>query len=565
MTKIKTEESFYIIEDFSKTNFHELFINLYSIQNNIKNSLQISFLKGYLSHLECKSILIESKYIDRDYLMDYQDFYVRCSRPYDKKCKRAHFFSCDVKQEDIIKIIESPLQQTKKIEELQKKYLGFSVIKPLPDKVIGKTCIKHYPAEEIRHFLSIKEYSSNLFGINFKVNTLAFQQQDTIMAACATVSLWCAFQQTSELFGHYVHSPGQITKSATTNIIDKQRIIPSQGLTPGQICDAVRHVGLAYETFSVMDKESFLGIIYSYLKMNLPIIMGFLRPDNKYHAVTITGYKLEKLKEKEENKVQENEEKEGIKNIKMISNNISELYIHDDQIGPFSRVYIREKSADDIPKVLIKFPKDKNQEDILKDVRLVPLYLFSEKYVSSKPGLKLELVYPETGNLEIDAKNSANKLVTPDILIIPLYEKIRINFSSIYKEVNRINTFLRTMIKSEIIWDIFLYTSNKFKEELIQNEILSKEYKIKLLSECMPKYIWRCQAKIQNKIFLEIIFDSTDIGANTALLYLISGDDQKKFLKDEFNKKEKEKNYIDNIIEIVDIEFINNFKNYITQ
>ncbi|NPV51439.1 MAG: hypothetical protein HPY60_09630 [Candidatus Methanofastidiosum sp.] len=573
------EEPFSIIEDFSAIDFHGLFLNKDSIEKNTRKSIQIWYLKRYLSYLGCKSILVENSYIDRDYLMDYQDFYVRCSKNYNRKCKRAHFFSCKLDKDTISKIIETPSKQEGKIDEIKNSYLGFTVIKPLPDKVIGKTCIKHYPEKENRHFYSVKKYYSNLFGINFHIETLAFQQQDTIMAACATVSLWCAFHQTSEIFGHYIPSPGQITKSATLNIIDRNRVIPSQGLAPEQICDAIRHVGLTYETFSVEDKKSFLGIIHSYLKMHLPIIMGFLRPDNKYHAVTITGYKLEDPTPKDNGEV----EKEI--DFEIVSDNISELYIHDDQIGPFSRVFIKEKSEENVPKVFIKYQsykgddgdnEDGEDEDIkeikklMKNVKLIPLYSFSDKYVSSKPGIRLELEYPDTDDEDINSRNSENKEVIPHVLIIPLYEKIRINYTNIYKEANRINAFIKSIIKTKIIWDIFLYTSNKFKEEILKDDKLPIAIRTKILTDCMPKYIWRCQVKMQNtkkenEVFLELIFDSTDISGNTSFLYFLSGDEQKKFLKTEYEKIKKETDRSKITMSLVDKEFIKFFEDFLNR
>jgi len=76
-------------------------------------------------------------------------------------------------------------------KQLDSNYLGFMVLKPLPQTIVGRTCFKTYPDDgNRRHFPTLHKYSSNLFGLPLTVNSLAYQEQDKVVAACATSALW---------------------------------------------------------------------------------------------------------------------------------------------------------------------------------------------------------------------------------------------------------------------------------------------------------------------------------------------------------------------------------------
>lgn len=510
----------YSIKDFSKEEFYKIFLNENTVEENVKINTRIQYLASYLSIIQCKKIIIENDYTDKDYLLDYQDFYVRCFKNYSKICKRAHFFSVNFSNEDIERILNAK-EDKDLIEKLQENYLGFTVIKPLPEKVVGKTCIKNFEDSDKRAFLATRDdYKVHLFGIEFKVKSLAFQEQDTIMGACATISLWCAFHKTSQLFGHGVYSPGEITRSATKHYLSGTREIPSEGLTIDQILDGIRQTGLTYEVTKIekdennkdmKDKEILLGTIYAYLKMEIPVILGIVRPDGRRHAVTITGYRLERINE-------------GIKGkTNLIASSINRLYAHDDNIGPFSRVYITEK---EYPQYIINMKQLKSPSES-KDYP-IEAYDFSEKLINFRPGLKLEFVYPP---------EDTKKEVTPYIMVIPLYHKIRINFKNICSEINKINGIFKYAFEDPVInWDIFLSTSNSLKSDLLKDSKINKKIRKEILTRSMPKYIWRCKAFSNNNEMMEIIADSTDINANNSLLDIIGSDISKKELKLQFEE-----------------------------
>lgn len=62
----------------------------------IKRKSFIGYLDSYINHFSKEkndiSILIEKKYIDRSYIQDYSDYYVKCFNLYKRDCMRIHFF-----------------------------------------------------------------------------------------------------------------------------------------------------------------------------------------------------------------------------------------------------------------------------------------------------------------------------------------------------------------------------------------------------------------------------------------------------------------------------------------
>jgi len=52
-----------------------------------------SYLLRYLGYLNANTVVIEEDYIDKDYLIDYANYYARSFKDYKKKTTRLHFFT----------------------------------------------------------------------------------------------------------------------------------------------------------------------------------------------------------------------------------------------------------------------------------------------------------------------------------------------------------------------------------------------------------------------------------------------------------------------------------------
>ena len=438
---------------------------------DIKNNNHVLYLFDYLNDLGAKTVVLESRYIDHDYLEDFAGYYVRCFNKYRRTTSRLHFFSESFDSSQFRRVI---LKTPNGIlgKKLIKSYLGFLVIKPLPQTIIGRTCIKTYPDDNNRrHFPVIHKYNANLFGLNLTVDSLAYQEQDKVVAACATSALWSVFQGSGKLFHHAIPSPVEITKAACIHIPDsgalphETRTLHHGGLTATQIAHGIRSVGMEPYLIGANHEYVLKCTLYAYLRAKIPALIGIHlinQTNNEVlgaHAVVATGYSLGHAAPIAFN---------GSSFLNTASR-IDKVYVHDDQIGPFAKMTFSANN-----KMLTAWPDNQ--------------------------GVK--------GNIVAQAT----------MIVIPLYHKIRIPFQVIHDITANIDLWLdllRTQkfisIAQRLEWDIYLTDVNQFKVEISKNQKVSAKAKSEALLINMPKYLWRSTALVNNTKLIDILFDATDI------------------------------------------------------
>ena len=132
---------------------------------------QITCLGKYLREIDVESYLIERDYTDAGYLVDYAHYYSRCHHSYPRKTIRLHFFATNKKElnAQLHLAFDSGAETN-----LQKSYRGFVVVKPLPQTVVGRTCLVTYPAQDpssgrSRIFPIARPYKVNLHGVDLEV------------------------------------------------------------------------------------------------------------------------------------------------------------------------------------------------------------------------------------------------------------------------------------------------------------------------------------------------------------------------------------------------------------
>ncbi len=197
---------------------------------HVQRKVHRGYLEEYLGEFRATTILVENQYVDHDYLEDFARYYVKCFHKYPGVCTRVHFFTSSFDDEHIISLLtgtNGPLS----CDDLRQHYLGFLVVKPIPETFIGRTCLRTYPPDGgRRHYPTKRKYSVHLFGLTLNVDSIAFQEQDKVVAACATSALWSAFQATGMLFHHSIPSPVEITQASTVaqdiEARDETRSIP---------------------------------------------------------------------------------------------------------------------------------------------------------------------------------------------------------------------------------------------------------------------------------------------------------------------------------------------------
>ena len=173
---------------------------------------QTMYLDRYISQLQAKTILKEPKYFDRDYLQNSRRFTAWVPRGY-QYFERLHFFS--VKS---VVALWLRLRKSWRIFAVQDNYLGFIVKRPIPAAPLGRTVLKWYPdqfAETTpRVPASTRKNFVHIAGVELYVEGLAWQQQDSGVGACATVSLWSMLQSSAFDDHHAIPTTAEITQAA---------------------------------------------------------------------------------------------------------------------------------------------------------------------------------------------------------------------------------------------------------------------------------------------------------------------------------------------------------------
>ena len=478
----------YEIYNYSISKLKSILVQSTDVSIEAVNQKLIStYFENYFEYLDAKKIIIEHDYIDRDYLEDFCGYYVRCFKNYKRECKRLHFFNKNFTSGQFESLLRGEKSKINK-KFLNEAYLGFVVVKPLPQTIIGRTCLKTYDSDNgRRHFPIIRDYEANLFGIELRVKSLAFQEQDQVVSACATSALWSIFQETGKKFQHIIPSPVDITKIACDPLPLETRYLPNKGLTLPQMAHAIRTIGLEPFLIKADDEKILKSAVYAYIKGGIPVLMMVALVDTskvsktvKYgefialHAVSITGYSL------------------GLKNtipvqpsdFKLKASRLDEFYAHDDQVGPFARMVFDQK------KVSYSIDRDR---------------------INDKNSL-------HTSWRGKDNKIGSMRAV-PMALLIPVYHKIRIPYDLIQAKITYFDDSFIEVLRSGSItnltqrleWDIFLTTQNDFKSDLLQSDILPAKLKQEILTSSMPRFLWRARASCGEKYILELIFDATEI------------------------------------------------------
>ena len=323
------------VAPFSEQNLYTALENRSASAAEIGGHQHATYLYAYLTQLGAKTLVVEDPYVDADYLDDFAVYYSKCFMPYDRWCKRLHFFTTQFNRDELLKCVDGSSPAT----DLQASYLGFVVARPLPQTIIGRTVLRTYDADNgRRHFPAVAEHRANLFGLELCVRSLPFQEQDQVLAACATVALWSCFQKTAELFGGSTPTPSAITRAAS-QVFHHGRPIPSQGLSVEEICSAIRHVGLEPELVDLWNaRPPLFSLIRGYLALGVPVALVVLIEGVGFHAITLTGYSAQAA-------ALRTEELPGAPPVPMIGLRIDKFYGHDDQIGPFARLGIKPSPA----------------------------------------------------------------------------------------------------------------------------------------------------------------------------------------------------------------------------
>ncbi len=423
----------------------------------VEKKTQVNYIAGYLAapELDCKTIVREDDYVDADFLDDYAAYYVRCFAGYPRKCTRLHFFRNGFTQKEFDQLLEGQTPLRASLKSNDSIYLGFLVLRPLPETFIGRCCLRHFPDDGgRRRYPGALSYQAHIAGIELSVPSLAFQEQDTVLSACATSALWSALQRTGDLFNHPPPTPAQITRAATKASAVDGRMLPSEGLEVAQICHAIHSLGLEVEC---RQHEELQGgrlkeLVHAYAGLGIPVVLG-IRPQtgekHLLHAVTLAGYSLPPRS------------LVSTASPRLVAHAIDKLYLHDDQRGPFIRA------------------------------PFVPAY---------------------DTTLFLGEGNAIARACDVFAFIAPVYPKIRIRYETVHDHVIQVDALLQAVLNAPLHWDIGLAFSTAMTEEYGKDAHLAARLRADVLSQAYPRFVWRARALSEfGSPVAELVVDATDI------------------------------------------------------
>ena len=318
----------------AETEFLPLYVQPPGIAPQHWPPLQARYLQVYLREIGCQTVIVENHYIDHVFMQDDAVYYVRSLRSYPNFTRRLHFFKEPFDHTGWRQMIDRAGRGAHSTVQdyLQACYLGFSVVRPLPDSPIGRTVLPaislRVPDDTVSCFATTRRHNVHLAGFSLHVDGVPFQSQDQGVSACATTALWSALDCVAAREEMTVSSPASITESATRYPLQEGRPFPNEGLTVRQICEATRVAGFSPIVIHSQSVEDDRLQISSYARSGFAPVLAVVpaRGGKTGHAVCCVGLRNGPTTPQTDPEIMFREASSGLRGI----------YIHDDRLGPYA-------------------------------------------------------------------------------------------------------------------------------------------------------------------------------------------------------------------------------------
>lgn len=223
---------------------------------------------------DCKSIVIEREYIDKDYRNTFANFHAKRFVTPPSRCIRLHFFSKHITEEQFISF--------NILDNGTNKYLGYSVIRATRPNSIGRTFLSHQTRMDKDSHLCLCDEKVHIAGEQNTIKGFPFISQDADATVCAESALWMLLRYLSNRYALYSETlPFQITQLANHHAIGR-RVFPSGGLSSWQLSEALRLSKLSPLIYSrptdssasdfAEKNEQFEHLLYTYIESGFPLL-----------------------------------------------------------------------------------------------------------------------------------------------------------------------------------------------------------------------------------------------------------------------------------------------------
>jgi hypothetical protein len=245
-----------------------------------------------------QSIVLEEFYTCKDHRNLFSNFYSKKFLAGSRDCSRLHFFNKP--NVNVLRLLTNP-------EEFENGYLGFSVIRPIRERCLGRTVLDPYKiGKHINdHYYVLRtEFRAQIQGISFKVKGYPYTSQDTDATLCAHSALWGVCRYLSERYTIYRELHPYDFIRLTEN--SKGRPVPYRGMTYTDYCKILSDFGtfpiyrILNSTTQKIVNDTIQNVVewdvdafkdaYSYVESGFPVLAS-LRSVG--HVVSLIGHTLD--------------------------------------------------------------------------------------------------------------------------------------------------------------------------------------------------------------------------------------------------------------------------------
>jgi hypothetical protein len=149
------------------------------------------------------------------------------------------------------------------------------------------------------------------------------------VSACATTAVWSSLSKTKDFEDISTPTPAQITQLASQYLLPFGRPMPSEGLSVGQMCQAIQAIRVSPNLIRVDNLNNGRGYVHSAVSSGFAPILVLENASNAgtFHAVTVAGMKV-RAKHKPTMIDDWIDDEAG---------DVVSLYVHDDRSSPYFR------------------------------------------------------------------------------------------------------------------------------------------------------------------------------------------------------------------------------------
>ena len=456
----------------------------------------------------CKTIVVEQRYRDKDHTHSLSSYYYKSFHQVKSECTRLHFFSNRLSPTSLDSIGN---------EELSQHYMGYCVLRPFPQRKIGRTVLKRINYVPTLEFPTCHgDFPVNLVGHRLSVKGPGFMEQDTMVSACATTALWMSTTTIGQRFNLRQSSTAEITQMATEYLISS-RPMPSEGLLLEQMVHCLRKLSYDPLVIGRTDSVRVKHEIYTYIESELPPIILCELLSGGDHAIVGIGHGYH-LPITNPFKISVDWPGEMPIQISRSSEWIPHFLINDDQRGLFRKLSFLDPTTwrQQLQNASITI----NTSDARFDEWNCPVTIDEN--------------YPNAG------ENRGQQIANIWAVIVPLPKGVLLTVEQAEKKSARLiklwHYWNSLSVPTDLVLRTYLVQSNEYKER-IKKTAVNDFVKSLIISKPMPRWIWVSEISSTNSynssnptnwlINGQIIIDATGnaFTSDFLLFHYVSGND----------------------------------------